>query len=521
MVESTGNLVSIDFESRESKPLEESIFFQGSFFWIENEAGVWVKKTEPQLRRWLKGQGVPHGLTAAQKEAGESLSELDKLLLKVETDNVVEWCGVLAGRKAGLYTMSGQRVLVTHSPKLIEPVEPGEKEATLDLSQFAHARPHDDIMGGCRGWPVLGHFWRNLFTCKRTAEQFGGAVPMDFTPEDFDQRMHFFAWLQRGVRAVYESDRLKGHAILLAGEPECGKTCTVWILQQLFGGRIARPLRWVSGASNFNSNMFTAPLLVIDDEANKTTIKDRKVLSAQVKQITAVMAGTMEGKRKDEIELEPIWRLVFATNLEESNLLVFPPLDDDIRDKVILFKAYSAPFPWHRQSTEAEVQDLIGPELPYFLHWLLYEFEVPDSYKARWGVEPWHHPEIREKIEFLSPEARQWSFIERTVLRSANYYNDKPLEYGVWQGPIGDLDEALRDPENGLSFKEKEKLPVANTMGKYLKSLSEMPSYKGMITQKRTGKSRYWVLMTRDKADELAAKETAQDEMEMEEEIEL
>jgi hypothetical protein len=46
----------------------------------------------------------------------------------------------------------------------------------------------------------------------------------------------------------------------------------------------------------------------------------------------------MKGKGKDDLELEPFWRVFFATNLEEQNLLVFPPIDDDIRDKVQLFK---------------------------------------------------------------------------------------------------------------------------------------------------------------------------------------
>jgi hypothetical protein len=486
------------FEAEIAKDLTDKVFFDDGRYWMQGKSGGWVSYNETALKRQLKLMGVRTVLTKEEKIDGES-SPMDKLIAAIDNKERIEWAGALAGRRAGVYRMSGQLVLVTDSPRLIGPCEADPLDdglPRLDLNEFPYPRESDALVGECIGWPNLGHLWRNLFTCKRLAD-----ASIDQTAEDFDQLVYFYGWLQRSLRGLYEDSRLRGHAMLIAGEPNCGKSLTIWILQQLFGGKIARPLAWIEGKTQFNKSMFKSPFLVVDDEGAKTRIQDRKILSAQVKQITAVMAGGMEGKGKDDLELEPFWRVFFATNLEEQNLLVFPPIDDDIRDKVQLFKGYNAPWPWGDHLSEDEIQATLLPELPYFLHWIFNEFKLPGHlYSQRFGLKNWLHPEIREKIEFLSPEVRVWNFIERTVLRASNYWHDKPLQSGEWKGSAHELEAALRDPENSLTFKEREKIPPAHpNLGKYLSALSKMPSYVGMLTAKRTGPDgRFWMLKTRE-----------------------
>lgn len=526
MAENPANLVDFPNDTETPPPLADElapkkakawadcIYYDGQKFWIENEVGEWISLHEQATRRTLKAAGVLSDLTKEERSAGLKLSEVDKIINEVEINRRIVWAGPLAGRPAGCYFMGGQRVLVTSTPQLIAAEAPDEADDSvprLDPAQWAVKRPSDKFLGECVGWPNLGHFWRNLFTCYRTRESHPGELPEGWAVEDFDQLVYFLGWLQRSLLGLYHNQRVKGHAILLAGEPGCGKSLTIWIIQQLFGGRVSRPLGWIEGRTQFNSNMFKSPLLVVDDEGAKTRIQDRKILSAQTKQVTAVMGGEMEGKGKDSIELEPFWRLIFATNLEEQNLLIFPPIDNDIRDKIMLFKAYREPWPWGDRLTEPEIQRLLRREFPFFLHWLFNKFEVPPAmYEQRWGLVNWLHPEIRQKIEHLSPEIRLWGFIERTVLRSANTYGNEALPHGMWKGSATDLEVALRDKDNPLTFKEREKIPAARpTLGQYLNTLKAMPDYQGQITDGRTGKARFWTLKTRELVDkELATGQT-------------
>lgn len=500
MIEAPPNETDLETEDAVALPLVDRIWFDDTRYWMVNGAGdEWVSMNLQSLKLALKHLEVRPYLTKAEVAAGELMSPMDKLIHAVEMKGRIAWAGPLAGRPAGVYRMSGQLVLVTVSPVLIpprvsDPLDDGVPR--IDYAALPYARPSDAVVGECVGWPLLGLLWRNLFTCLREAD-----TKADVGAEDYDQLIYWYAWLKRGLKSLYEAKREDGHGVLLAGEPGCGKTLTVWILHQLFGGRLARPLAWIEGRTQFNSSMFKAPLLVVDDEGSKTRIADRKQLGANYKQIVAVQAGEMEAKGKDRLELECFWRLLFCTNLEEQNLVVFPPLDNDIADKVMLFKAYSNGFPWPQAWSKQEIQDALRPELPYFLHWLLYEFELPDGmYSQRFGLKNWMHPEIVDKLEFLSPEVRLWNQIERSVLRAENYWNDEPLPRGVWMGSVSDLEAALRDPDGPLSFRERENIPPANpTMGKYLGKLATMRRYEGQIRQERDRKhGRAWVLKSND-----------------------
>ena len=92
----------------------------------------------------------------------------------------------------------------------------------LDLAEIPYARESDKLIGKCVGWPLLGRFWRNLFTCLRAAD-----FETDSPGEDYDQLIHFYGWLQRSLKALYDDTRLRGHGVLLAGEPNCGKSLTI------------------------------------------------------------------------------------------------------------------------------------------------------------------------------------------------------------------------------------------------------------------------------------------------------
>jgi len=473
--------------SQEARPVCERCYYEegrGARYWME-VGNRWIDASERQLRRWLADEGL-----SSTKEKGELFSEIDDAVIEIERNRRVEWSGIVAGHKAGHARMGGADVLVTRTVPPMRPLPSGPDAPELELSSEDGEREWDDALDKCHGWPLLGRYLRGLLSCDRQSE--------DGAPERFDQRMHFFGWWQRALRSLHAYRPEPGHAILLAGEPECGKSLLIALLAETMGGRTANPLRWIEGSTDFNSEIVTAPLLVIDDEGSQTRIDQRKNLGAKVKQITAVPRIRIEGKNRDAVTLEPFMRLVYATNLEEQNLMVFPPIDNDIEDKVMLFRAYAADFPWPATGTRGDIWQALCAELPAFVHWLLVEFRLPDDLVSqRFGLKHWHHPDILAGIDFLSPENRLLGWIERTVLRQEQSYDGAPLPIGIWKGSATDLEVALKDPESGLSYKERDKVPSANpTIGKYLTALMSRPQLAGRLEQQRLpgGKTRIWTI---------------------------
>lgn len=458
----------------------------GGRFWLKLDE-KYHARSERQLVRWLKSEGFAGSVTKDEAAAGQVLSDVDKALLEITDDRAVDFAGPYSGWHAGARSISGHRVLVTESPVLIGPKSAGSAEPRLEESL--------PWGGDCAGWPNLGKFLHRAFTG-------------DLHGEAIDQLPYHFAWLRRGYLALKAGQPNRGHALIMAGDPGCGKSLHIDIITSILGGSICRPLRYIFGESNFNAEMFTASHLVIDDEGAKTNIGDRKIVGARTKQVVAVRGASCEGKNKDSFELETFKRLTFATNMEEQNLLVLPPIDEDLADKVHVFKFYSGAWPWPESSSEDHIWDLIASELPYFIGWLLDEFELPeDLLSQRFGVKQFHHPEILEGIDFLSPEARLWGWVERTVLRATDNSdpNGLPLPVGEWQGSAVDLETALRDEDSGLSYKEREKVPSANpTIGKFLTKLSTRPTFARRISQRRLpgGKKRAWVLLSQERAEE-------------------
>lgn len=431
-------------------------YARGGRFYTTNSAGDWVWVNEETCRLMLVQDGVSDALLKEDRAAGERLTECDKRIIDIKTERIVKYAGLIAGWKRGLHQMNGAPVLVTEELQLIEP-----RPAPAD------ARARSD--GSCRGWPLLGgqfERWlssRGWYWVGPEMKKYGPGVkpPANARPEDegYDQRAVMFAWLARWYGAALDGHGpMLGQAMVLAGGTGCGKTLFVQLLERIFGGASAQPYQWLMGGQ-FNSDLVGAAVLTIDDEVSKTDMKSRKDLGARVKQFVAVPKIRIEGKGVDAIVLSPGNRLIFCTNLTEDNLSVLPPPSEDLVDadgrsgKIILSKFYShgweGPF-----GTEAEkrafIKSLVA-ELPYFLHWLLHEFQLPETlYDERYGVIPWMHPEILEMLEELSPWQRILSLVDRAL-----FIAGKPDRYIVTAEKLHTM---LTDEDNPLPAFERQQL---------------------------------------------------------------
>ncbi len=492
----------IEFETHESADLRELCWYQpgsrGGRYWHQNASGRWVAKSAGQFVRWLKGQGLADFIPKA--EVGERvLSEVHDLLTDLESERILEWAGGVSGWQPGVYSRSGGRFLVTHAAPLLERRAP---EVVPDGAQVWDAEAW--------GWPVLHQVLGGMLNGVEADET--GMV------EAVVQLPRLIAWLRHFLESLYAGTYSTGLALALASEPEAGKTLFAQLLAELSGGVVARPYRYMVGQDNFNEEWLESALLLVDDENSDTHIQGRLKFGAELKQIVASRGTRIRGMHQKALLLHPIQRLVICVNLEPERLQVLPPIDTDIRDKILALKCYAQPMPMpaHTPAQQEAFWSCLMGELPCFLHWLLEVYEPDASQMGRFGPRAWQHPEILEELGKLSPEARTMEFIERLLERHRPALtkekigrlaaaDQRPMlrrleggrELSGWVGTVSDLRAALvADGDQAcLSMLERREVRATAYLGRDLVALSKR--YPQNIWQSRSALSgaRNWVIL--------------------------
>ena len=488
-------------ETTESVDISERCWYQptnsGGRYWHENDSERWVHKNVQQFTRWLQIQGL---MKQTQKDDGRILSEIDELLTNLETDRLIDYAGGLAGWKSGVFELNKNMILVTQDPELIDP-ETFKADPDADLFDFeAH------------GWPTLGAFLSGLFN---------GIERADDQEEEIEQLPRFICWLWHFLSSVYACQYSTGMALAMAGEPECGKTLLAQIIQRLSGGIVARPYRYMVGQDNFNEEWLGAPLLLVDDENSNTHITERLKFASELKQIVATRGTRIRGLHQKAMLLHPIQRLMICVNLEPERIQVLPPIDTDIRDKLLVLKGYSKPMPMPtRTPTEQETfWSTLEEEMPRFLYWLLNIYEPNMEDLGRFGPKAWHHPAILEELSKLNPEARTLEFIHRMLAKN-HRINEKDLEKCSaedrkrmaavlaaaggslvgWIGPVSQLRSILvSDGEEApLSMLERREVRAAAYLGRDLTALSRLHPRTIFQTRPPGGRGRNWIILDKE-----------------------
>src|SRR5262249_4507985 len=96
---------------------ENAYFDTGrNLYWVLNQRGGWIALNETQFKRILRQQGV-----SPRVPQDSHVSPLDERLIEVQQTCDVHYAGAPAGYAAGVYNASERRILVTESPRTIEP----------------------------------------------------------------------------------------------------------------------------------------------------------------------------------------------------------------------------------------------------------------------------------------------------------------------------------------------------------------------------------------------------------------
>ncbi len=376
---------------------------------MRNERGVFLSLQTSQVSRRLKMSG----LSASKNEL--DVSEVDEAINHIEETNDVGYAGPLAGYSEGVKEIGNLRMLITQGRKMPEDEE-GE-------------------------WPMLSQVFYTLF----------GEEQLDY----------FYSWLHFAVRALDSETHAPGQAIAIAGKRGCGKSLCQQIITVVLGGRCARPYQYMVGGTSFNADLFGAEHLMVEDEANTTDIRSRKTFGSFVKNVVANKDQRLHGKGKDAVMLQPLWRISITTNDDPEALMVLPPLEDGLEDKITLFQANMADLPMPASSPEekAAFWGALMAEMPAFMYFLRHKWFVPEEISdSRYGVKHYHNPSILHALHALTPEMHMLMLIEAHLIKNDTF----------WEGTATDLTSALTSSDCDGAFEARKLFKWATAAGTYL-----------------------------------------------------
>lgn len=355
------------------RPFECYYEISTGYYLVTNRENDWIPQTESQIKRRLKAAGVGR---VNSDQTG--LTQVDMALLHLQNTWSVAYAGPVAGYSRGLHIENNKKILITTEAHFITPW-PGK-------------------------WPKLYELIKGLLVY-----------------ESIDQRPYLFAWLKLAYNALITGQRQPGQCLVIAGPSGCGKSLLQKLITMILGGRSANPYPYMMSdkPGDFNSELFESEHLPIEDQAasNSTTI--RRKFGQKIKELTVNDSQTCHAKYGERLCLRPIWRLSISLNDEPENLMILPPIDESIADKIILMRGYKAPMPMPTQtaSQEAAFWLTLNEELPAFIHFLVNEFTIPDEMRAdRYGMKEYHHPDVIAAINELQPETKLLALIDLAIL---------------------------------------------------------------------------------------------------------
>jgi len=386
-------------------------------YWVRVSSG-WQKASDAQAKRRLKTE---YWSPLAKDYSPEP--DLDEIFDRQS----VAFAGAIAGYSIGRQVIGGQQVLITEGARLIT----SKQGSFPTISQLL------DYMFGKEQLPyVLG-------------------------------------WFNVACWALHNRDRRPGQAIALAGSRDSFKSFfQTHLVTPLLGGRMARPYQYMAGATRFNGDLLGAEHLQIEDDNAHTDIASRRLFGEALKQQTVNEEGRFEPKHKQAVVAAPFHRVTISLNDDPDCLMILPPMDSHLADKIMLFKVGNGARPnFDTYSSESRVAfaHRIKSELPAFLHYVMHEFRIPEALKDdRFGVRAWHHPEIVRALEEATPEHYLLELIDSVPSQFFTTTGKKE-----WTGKAMEMAAILKEKkcsvhEEAAKLLSSHKQPVS-----YLKKLAE------------------------------------------------
>lgn len=409
-------------------------------YWLRN-GGRYLKLADSDVKIHF----MHAGFFWSQEDEDTGMKAGERVLVKAQLDKWVDYAGPLAGHKQGVFqTPGGSRILVTEAPRFEFPRTKGDEE-----------------------WPFIEKF---LFTLLGD-----------------EQAKRFMLWLKFSRLSLATGDFRPGQLVVLAGPARCGKSFLQWLVTQALGGRCAAPYRYMVGETSFNADLATAEHLAIEDVAASTDIRARRKFGAAIKEFTVCAELSVHGKGKQAITLPTFRRLTLSVNEEAENLMIVPPMDASLADKVMLFKCQDATavLSEERRDNAKRVMD----DMPAFCA-ALAKLPCPPRLRCpRFGVVAYHHPELVQLLTASEPHLQLLELVDQIIFKKS----EEP-----WTGSAHDLELELR--ESSFNFAVDRLLYFSGACGTYLGRLKSKSN--GRVNGMQSNGKTRWAITAPNRVDD-------------------
>ena len=427
----------------------------------------WVMLPEHSALEFLSDAGI-----RAEKTKEEVRSPAAQYLLDIKStsEKSVQFVGPVAGYRKGFISEASYNALVTTSPNIPKAIK-----------------------GDC-SYPL--HVINSLFG---------------------PQAVYIFSYMQMSRRMLIAGNRRGMPAIIMLGPRNCGKSFfQLHIMTPFLGGRMCMADRFLTGKDMFNGDIWTAEHIVVGDATLSTRMTDRRDLGNRIKNIVANEVQSMRALFKDAIQVTPFSRLTISLNDEFENRMGLPMMDDSIRDKIMLFLVNQVEWPVVALTPEevSEFQDAVHAQIPAFCWWLENEFVMPTKLMydhctgkpARFCIDCYQSPELVRGMVETSPEFRLLELIHQCCFIPPTPGSvRKAVESDTLIMDPHELESALKSNDSPVQYDARKLLSSGTRIATLLNRLSQ--SFPKNIYQKRTSKSRLWVLFDIDKVISEVVKE--------------
>lgn len=330
----------------------EQVYYTPAGSYLMQEGSEWHDLRIEAARRRLRLRGL-----SLVVEKGEQQSEVDKAITAVEQTNYLHGMVPVAFAKNKVVKLpNGRRVFNTATAEMVVPGDPDGD------------------------WSNLRKFFEGLFKTEAQVQV-------------------WHAWVARFAERVEKRNHMMlGHALIVLGDPDDGKTfLATTVLGHMFGG-IADPAAVFEGETLFNANLFEHGVWTNSDSLNVSRRDARDRYVGKLKAFAANYEHSIHGKGVKSIDGVP-WggRIVITGNLNESSMQLIPDSSEDADGKICVLRTC-------RRASKDLTWEQLRDETPAYLAWLLRRYKRPDWMKpdVRFGFVAWHNPSIMEQARAVT-----------------------------------------------------------------------------------------------------------------------
>tara|TARA_R110002020_G_scaffold14699_2_gene52240 strand:+ start:44757 stop:46931 length:2175 start_codon:yes stop_codon:yes gene_type:complete len=432
-----------DFEEKKLSGLLDEYWFNGrTFFKLLYDSAVAIPKEQLVLE--LRQAGF-----SPKQKKGQPLSEVDTAVLTISNQNRITEIAPVVFCKDRVVSYQGNRILNCANVNPVQPDHDGNKE----------------------NWPFLNKWLSQLFVNS------GERPALDY----------FYSWLQRFYLAVLEREFVQGHALLLVGPTNKGKSLlSNRVISGLVGG-YADASDYLSGQTKFNKDLGRVATWVIDDTTSAASFQDQRKATELIKRAVANPRVEYQAKYADSLSVPWTGRVVMSLNMDINSLAVIPSLDSSNRDKLMalrISKNATSNFP--RNSI---LEKTIEEELPYFAKFLC-DWVVPTSIEgnSRFGVKSFIDSTIAEAAYDNSSRSTVAELVEFFVKRCRDINEDMTH----WSGTLTEFQVAVHDFNNGRNVGQSNNLEFVRRGMATLEEAGRNNSKLRQVSSKGKGGGKIW-----------------------------